>query len=145
MVKHLYRIDPELAKRFTDQAEKHPVSIIRFVAPNDVPLDIHFLQANDPASAAYVSKRIDFDNFLFEEIINLPNVTVFQDHKVLAVKTDTESATVITDLGTFTAKIVLGADDAQPIVNKKLTSTKIDRKHYMPRVRQYFEGVDNYQ
>jgi len=116
VIKQLYRIDPELAKRFTVQAEKHPVSIIRFVAPNDVPLVIHFLQAKDPASAAYVSKRIDFDNFLFEEIINLPNVTVFQDHKVLDVKTETESATVVTDQGTFTAKIVLSAYSAKSIV-----------------------------
>ena len=145
VIKQLHRIDVDLALRFNDVAEKHPLSTIRFVAPNDVPLDIDFLNPSDPESAAYVSKRIDFDNFLFEEVQNLTTVKIFQNYKVLDVQTNSESAIVTADKGVFNGKVVLGADGAQSIVNKKLTSTKIDRKHYMAGVRQYYEGVDNYQ
>jgi len=145
VIKQLHRIDVDLALRFNDVAEKHPLSTIRFVAPNDVPLDIDFLNPSDPESAAYVSKRIDFDNFLFEEVQNLTTVKIFQNYKVLDVQTNSESAIVTTDKGVFHGKVVLGADGAQSIVNKKLTSTKIDRKHYMAGVQQYYEGVDNYQ
>ena len=41
----------------------------------------------------------------------------------------------------FESRLVIGCDGAQSMVNKKLTNTRVDLKHYSGAVRAYFKNV----
>ena len=41
--------------------------------------------------------------------------------------------------------LVIGADGAHSIVNKKLCGIKVERKHYSAGIRAYFQGVTDFQ
>ena len=65
----LNRLDPAIMQRFNEESTQIDVWGIRFVAPNMKELDIPFKPnyVKDVKSApGYVSKRMDFDNFLIK-------------------------------------------------------------------------------
>ncbi len=141
VVNQLYWIDEALAERFNAKKEKHPVNTIRIVAPNENHLDLSFINPKNPRSAAYVSTRMEFDNFLFSEVQKTNRIDIYQGTTVKDAEQSESSITVHTDKGSFKGKIALGAGGAHSVLNRKLSSNKLDRKHHLAGVRQYFEGV----
>ncbi|WPP49245.1 NAD(P)/FAD-dependent oxidoreductase [Catalinimonas niigatensis] len=142
VINQLKLIDVSLSQGFLQSVRKKDVNSIRFVAPNYKHLDFHFTNPNHPASAGYIAKRLDFDNFLFNQIKGLGDITIFEDHQVEQLENLENEVLVRTDKRRFSASIVVGADGAQSVVNRQLTNNKVDRDHYCAGVRQYFEGID---
>lgn len=145
VVNQLGYMDSELLERFRAKTEKHQVNTIRFVAPNDKNLDINFTVPTNPTTEAYVATRLEFDNFLFEEVKAKKTIDIFENHTVTEATIHNDFISVTTDKGEFRGKIGLGAGGAHSVLNKKLSNNKIDRKHYLAGVRQYYEGVDNFE
>jgi geranylgeranyl reductase family protein len=89
----------------------------------------------------WVVKRMDFDNFLFEQICDLPDVTIFQDTKVEGITDCEEFISLETNSCTFQCKLVIGADGANSVVARKLAGYEPDRNHHSAAVRAYFTNI----
>lgn len=143
VINQLKLIDVNLSRRFLQSVRKKDVNRMRFVAPNGKPLDFHFTNPKHPDAAGYIARRFDFDYFLFRQLEGLEDVTVFQEHKVTRLETSAEAVKVHTDKLSFSARLVVGADGANSVVNRQLARNKVERDHYCAGVRQYYEGVDD--
>jgi menaquinone-9 beta-reductase len=91
----------------------------------------------------FISARMHWDNFLFEQAAQLENVTCFLNHVVEEVKIDESTNGIVVKANnvTFKAKLVIGCDGAHSVVSKHLTGTKPDLKHYSGAVRGYYKNV----
>jgi len=97
------------------------------------------------ANLMYSMTKIDFDNFLFNQISKLPDLEIFTNHKVEALEILENNVVVKTDQQTFHTKTVIGADGAHSILNKRLTNNKLEKNHYSAGLRQYYENVSGFQ
>lgn len=145
VINQLKLIDNNLAlkfKKFTRKIDTHGVKII---APNYQNFDIPFYYKGKKR-VAYVSKRKDFDNFLFNELKIFPNIQIFENAKVINLKTTTNNA-VVSFVNNeqkslqFETKMIVGSDGAQSYVAKTLSKNKINYNHYSAGLRVYYENV----
>lgn len=144
VVNQLYRMDQSLGENFEYFAQKIDSHGVRFVAPNHSVLDINYQNPNHGKAAGYISKRLNFDHFLFQQIEIQSNVEIFQGEKVLDIKNTADRIELKTDQRQFTAQMIIGADGAHSIVNRKLGSIKLEKDHYCAGIRQYYEGVTGF-
>jgi geranylgeranyl reductase family protein len=134
--KVLKTIGTEYAKAFDDLAAKEKVFVSRIVSPDGHILDLKFPEPG------FICKRLIFDNFLFEQVLRLPNVTIFQESPVRDVSKDKNG--VLVSAGNDIAlrgKLVIGCDGANSIIRKTLSDTEIDPRHCSGAVRAYFKNV----
>ena len=141
VVNQLYKMDATLAEIFLKQKPKEASNGIRFFAPNHKSLDVSFTNQEYKEAAGFVMKRLDFDHFFVEQIKNLPNITVVENCNVTSLENKENQVTVKTTTSRFNATLIVGADGANSIVNRKLTNNQIDKKHHSAGLRQYFENV----
>lgn len=118
---------------------------VRFVAPNlkqlDIPAKANY-NINTTRPLAFLSKRVDFDHFLFTQVKSLPNVKVFEDFAVEDIQITDESVTVISkNSSTIKAKLIVGADGAHSVVAKKTGHYKVEPKHFCAGLRTYYKNV----
>ena len=144
VVNQLYRIDKQLSEKFESFADKIDSHGVRFFAPNGQKLDIDFINPKYDKAAGYISKRVDFDNFFFNQVKELPNVDVFENHTVKDISVTEEEVLVTTDQQELISKITVGADGAHSIVNKKLGEIMVEKNHYCAGLRQYYKGVTDF-
>jgi geranylgeranyl reductase family protein len=133
--KVLATIDGSLTKSLEDFTEKVNVNTCRLVAPNQKAFDLHFSQTG------FISRRIDWDNFLFEKASEQTNITFFLNHTVTDVTITSEGVTAVAGNTTFKGKIVIGCDGAHSVVNRKITGTRPDLNHHCGAVRAYYSNV----
>jgi geranylgeranyl reductase family protein len=134
--KVLATIDPSYAVAFENFNKKTVVNKCRIVAPNEKILDIKYPENG------YISKRMDFDNFLFGLTSGLPNLTVFENTMVKDVQVTDAYVTIYTNAELIIeAKIILGCDGANSVTNKKLTAVKTVLNHHSGAVRAYYSNV----
>ncbi|MGZ3903324.1 MAG: NAD(P)/FAD-dependent oxidoreductase [Bacteroidia bacterium] len=134
--KVLNTINPGLVKAFDDFPDKEKVNTIRIVAPNESFLDVKTKEFG------HISARLQFDNFLFDEVSRLSNVTVFQSTSVSDVIVYDDCVNTTFENGTILqSQLIIGCDGAQGMVAKKLTDTKLDPDHNSGAVRAYYKNV----
>jgi geranylgeranyl reductase family protein len=133
--KVLATISHEASKRLTDFPEKLHVNTCRLVAPNQKTFDLKFNETG------FISRRIDFDNFLFAEAASKQNISVFQEHYATDVSITPNGVTVTAGDKVFTGSIVIGCDGAHSIINRKITGTRPDPDHHCAAVRAYYRNV----
>lgn len=143
----LNRLDPQILQRF-HAAEQMQVGIwgIEFVAPNTlgfgVPFNMQYDKDEDKAPG-YVSKRIDFDNFLIEEVRRRDNID-FYDNTSIENYEKTETGFRVSDKsGNFQVecKILVVANGAQSAFTRHYAGLEKDPKHHAGAVRAYYKGV----
>lgn len=144
VVNQLYRMDQTLGEKFESFAQKIDSHGVRFVAPNHTSLEINYQNPHHGNAAGYISKRIDFDYFLFQEIEKQPNVKIFQAEKMLDISRSADGVEVKTDQRQISAPLIVGADGAHSVVNRKLGNIKVEKDHYCAGIRQYYEGVSGF-
>lgn len=133
----LRQINPELEKKLLAYPNKSHITTAKLYSPKFKSLEIGF------NLVGHCIKRLEFDNWLFEEALKNPTLQVYQQTKVSNVATDSKMATVTLNNGTIlTADIIIGCDGAHSIAAKKLAQFKVDKKHYSGAVRQYYSNVD---
>jgi menaquinone-9 beta-reductase len=136
IAKALNKMSPAFLDAFNDFQERMPINHIRLVSYNGVSA---CMPLPEPW---FVSKRFDFDNFLFEQASALPNVHFFTDEQITEVQsTETEVRVKTNRNRIFTAKLIIGCDGASSIVRRKLTTYKLDASHHCAAVRAYYSGV----
>lgn len=144
VTKQFHQISESLTEKLAQFAEKIPSNGVRFFSPKHQKMDIQLARPKDIFGGGFVSKRIDFDNFFFSETAKLPDVTVFQNEKIISVINEPDKIVLQSATKNFEAVIALGADGAHSILNKKLTDSKVEKDHYCAGVRQYFENVKDF-
>jgi geranylgeranyl reductase family protein len=141
VINQLYRIDTILSEDFKNFRSKKPSHGVRFYAPNGSHLDIDFVNKKHHEAAGYIAKRYDFDSFYFNKIKELEDIDIFQNHKILDVKLEPNSVYVTTEACDFNATLVIGADGANSIINRKLSKNTFDKRHHCAGLRQYYTNV----
>ncbi|MEL6867257.1 MAG: geranylgeranyl reductase family protein [Bacteroidota bacterium] len=144
VVNQLSRIDPELGAHFQQFREKKATSGIRFFAPNTQHLDIVFNNFKYPNAKGYIIKRLDFDDFLFQQVSRFSDIDIYQEHKVADIQRAEDHLLLHTKQRVFRAKVIVGADGAYSVVNKQLSDNTIDKEHYSAGLRQYYENVKGF-
>lgn len=141
VLNQLEKLDGNLKEKFLSNysALKAHVSGIKLIGTKGNATTIDLI---DPIRHhGWVVKRMDFDNFLFEQICDLPDVTIFQDTKVEGITDCEEFIRLETNSRTFQCKLVIGADGANSIVARKLAGYEPDRNHHSAAVRAYFTNI----
>ena len=134
--KVLNAINPKFADALKKFETKFAVNKCRIVAPNEKYVDLEF------SEWGFIATRMSWDNFLFEMACEQKEVSVFTGHEIKDVTIDADGVTVTAgNEKIFKGKVVIGCDGAHSVVNKKLTDTKVDLKHYSGAVRAYYKGV----
>ncbi|RFN58382.1 geranylgeranyl reductase family protein [Marixanthomonas ophiurae] len=141
VINQFYRMDNTIAEAFLKRNPKKVSNGVRFFAPNYKSLDIPFTNPKHKDAAGFVMKRLDFDSFFAEQIKGLSNIEFIENQKVKAIDTKEDSVFIETSLSTFQTKLIIGADGANSIVNRKLNNNKLNKKHHSGGLRQYFENV----
>ncbi|KAA3615751.1 MAG: geranylgeranyl reductase family protein [Calditrichaeota bacterium] len=143
----LNRIDPELVYQL-DSDDNNFLNCwgVQFVAPNGEALNIPF--DKDPTVQKYppgfISKRVNFDNFLFKQIdekyatklmgCEVKNIVTHNDKVEIQYLKDGQKKSLFTN-------IVIGAEGDRSIVAKKLAGHKMDPRYYAAGLRVYYENV----
>lgn len=142
----LHRLDPEMLRRF-DALPKHTgVWGIRFVAPNAKILDIPFgggLMPEAASSPGYVCRRLDFDNFLIEEVKHRDNILFLPETEIKHYE-KTETGYRLSDREQslrISCRLLLVADGAHSAFSRKNAGLDLDPAHHAGSVRAYFRNV----
>jgi len=133
--KVLATIDSALARSLEGFTEKVNVNSCRLVAPNQKAFDLRFSQTG------FISRRMDWDNFLFEKAAAQSNTTFFLNHTISDVTIASDGVTVVAGNTVFKGKLVIGCDGAHSVLNRKVTGTKPDPDHHCGAVRAYYRNV----
>ena len=141
----LNRIDPEIVKRL------EIIDIIKlnswgvtFVAPNRKNLEVGYRNSTTQKSKpiGYVSKRMDFDNFLVEEIKRCPHVNFIEGVNINSYVLESDGY-LISDDNDFKVKadILIVANGAHSTFSKKVANIVMEPKHNAAGVRAYYKNV----
>ena len=140
------RLDPEMLNRFNELPFHTDVWGIDFVVPNGKALSIPFqpTYVRDKKNApGYVCKRMDFDNFLIEEVKKRDNIQFFDNTSIDHFERSENGWKVSSKDGAFEvdAKILIDASGAHSTFSRKIAGLEKDNAHHAGAVRAYYKGV----
>ena len=143
----LSRLDPEILDRF-DQSKDIQLDVwgIRFVAPNRRNLDIPFrgeIKMDHEKAPGYVSKRIDFDHFLVEEVKRRDNIDLHLNTDIATYERTEKGYQIKSKDGTFEreCRLLILANGANSQFTRHHAGLKKDNKHHAAALRAYYKGV----
>ncbi|MCP9237809.1 NAD(P)/FAD-dependent oxidoreductase [Lewinella sp. JB7] len=144
----LNRLDPAIMDRFRQRFTPADVWGIRFYPPSkkliELPFKVGYRRVPDEAPG-YVSKRIDFDTFLIEEVRRRDDIDLRLRTEVLATDRDETGYTVRTKTGEeWTCSLLIDASGAHSKFSRGEAGQQIDKNHYAAAVRGYFRGVTGF-
>ncbi len=145
VVNQLYKLNREIGDSFLRTTRKHQAKGIRFYAPNGNPLDISFQQKQSKPKGGFVMERFNFDHFIMEQVRAEANCRILEGQKISGITVLPDAVELGTPAYAIRAKMALGADGANSILNRTLVPAKIDRNHHSGGLRQYFENVRGMQ
>jgi len=137
------RLPDGIYERFIRDIDKVPSHGIRFTAPNYHSVDIPFMQdmSQETEPPGYVCRRNDFDNFLFQQVRNYPDIDIYEGERIHEVHSGQKGILVKTTSHQFDGQVIAGADGVHSATRKWLTSGTAGRQHFCVGIRAYYEGV----
>lgn len=134
-IKNLHKIGEEYATAFRQHA---PALITRSTALYYKSRQISFNWVGE----AYTCARLDFDNFLFSQVVATTNTNVHAATSIASVARGADGYTLTAkDGSTFSCRMLIGADGAQSVTAKALAKRTIDRDNHVGSVRAYYFGI----
>lgn len=142
----LKRLDPEILKRFRDLPVQSDVWGIDFIVPNGKVLNIPFKPGyvrDEKNAPGYICKRMDFDNFLIEEVKKRDNIRFFEGISIENYKRSEAGWKIGNKDGSFEvdAQLLIVADGAQSSFSRQVAGLEKDNAHHAGAVRAYFKNV----
>ncbi|MCS7074415.1 MAG: geranylgeranyl reductase family protein [Bacteroidia bacterium] len=147
VVEVIKKLDPTIIQQLAIKTEIQVGSWgVTFVAPNEKALRVPFKKEFDSATElppGFISKRIDFDNFLVELLKKEPLITLKEGCELTKIERTNNGLHLEFQGGLFQldTPLLIGADGAYSIVTKQLANIKMEPAHYCAGVRAYFSGV----
>ena len=147
VLSELRRIDAALPARLAAEPAQLPSWGIDFYAPNGRRLAVPFKPNYNPATdraAGHISKRIDFDNFLIEEVRRRPEIDFRENTDVTAHEQLPDGRWRL--LGPdkqeiATADLLLVANGAQSNFARVVGGHVLEPAHHCAGLRAYYRGV----
>jgi geranylgeranyl reductase family protein len=143
VISTLKSLSPSLYQRFQAFPDKIGSFGIRFIAPNGKHLDVPFkspkVKLAEPPG--FISKRMDFDNFLVSEVKALPNVMLHEETTVESVQVTHRAVLVKTNRSSVSASLLIGADGANGVTTRTLATFKPENAHFCAGLRAYYKNV----
>jgi menaquinone-9 beta-reductase len=150
VVEVLNLLDPSLVKKLYSDPSLFLGSYgVKFAAPNanfvDIPFKIDISQLKH--APGFISKRIHFDNFLFEQI-DRQYATIIEEASITEINYTDKGLNVVYDRAgekkTASCKLLVGAEGDRSIVARKLAHHSMEPEHYCAGLRAYYKGVTNF-
>ncbi|MEM6397222.1 MAG: geranylgeranyl reductase family protein [Bacteroidota bacterium] len=145
----LDRLDPAIMQRFRDRYAPTDVWGIRFYPPNgkliELPFQVNYERIYNRAPG-YVSKRMDFDHFLIEEVGRRTEIELLTGVAISKYER-TERGYQIEDINgkhIFDCRLLLMADGAHSRFARDVGKMTKDHHHHAGAVRQYYRGVTGF-
>ena len=142
----LNRLDPGIMQRFHAQPIQTDVWGVRFVPPNRKALDIPFKAGyvrNEKMAPGYVCKRLEFDNFLVEEVRKLENVQLLLETSIDEYERTATGFTLRSksqDLE-ISCRLLIDASGAHSNFSRHHAGLEKDPKHHAAAIRAYYRNV----
>lgn len=142
----LNRLDPQILPRFDAQAQQTDVWGLTFVSPNGKVIKLPFKQNSNKhrdAAPGYVSKRLEFDNFLIEEVKRRSNINLFLETAIAKIERSQNGYWLEDEKGMFqvACKILIDASGAHSSFSRKEAGLEKDLNHHAGAVRAYYKNV----
>jgi geranylgeranyl reductase family protein len=146
MLTTLNKVHPEAVREFAAQTNLAGRSNgMTFVAPNGKQVNIAFPKSKTELPVGVISKRLDFDNFLFQLTTRHPEAEIWQEATVKeAGRENGEVKLQIQhqgELRTVRTPLVIAADGSRSAVKKKLMGEDMEDRHFSGGIRAYYQGV----
>ena len=145
----LDRMDPEIMNRF--RAKYRPTSVwgIRFTSPQRKVVDLPFrpdYQKDHGIAPGYVSKRIDFDNFLVEEVRRREDIDLQLETEITEFERTAEGWTVrARDGRSWDCKLLIDGMGAHSKFSRHEAGQEVDKSHHAAAIRTYYRGVTGFK
>ena len=143
----LGRIDPSIIERFeADEVLQKDVWGIRVFSPNNKQIDIPYrplYNAQKDEKQGFVSKRIDFDNFLVEEVRKRGNIDFYENTSADVYEKTEGGYRISNKKKTFgaEARILILSNGAHSNFSRHQAGLEKDPKHHAGAVRAYYKNV----
>ncbi len=146
VVEVLRKIDPELATQLALEPTQVGSWGVNFVAPNGKSLRVPFKTKMDKltdTAPGFISKRVDFDNFLLQITLKYPSVSYIPAVKLERFEANAAGYTASTKNGDFKidTNLLIAADGAHSAFARHHGGIKMEPKHYCAGIRAYYQGV----
>lgn len=145
----LNRLDPAIMDRFRKQFKPIDVWGIRFYPPSkkliELPFKVGYERVPD-AAPGYVSKRLDFDMFLIEEVRRRENIELHLNTEISKWEKTAEGYHIATKDGSksWDCRLLIDGMGAHSRFSRKEAKQEVDHDHHAAAVRAYYEGVTGF-
>jgi geranylgeranyl reductase family protein len=146
----LNRIDPAIATRLKEASFKVNSWGVTFVSPGRHSLDVGYRpdynsnnEGHKETPIGYVAKRMDFDNFLVDEIKRRKEITLHEKVTVDKYELQDDGYLVSGNNGAFQvkAKLLIIANGAHSSFTKEVAGITMEPNHYVAGIRAYYKNV----
>lgn len=144
----LNELDKDLLFRLSKQAFLLHSHGIRIVAPNYKYLDLPFYEDSnlDPSlPPGFIGKRIDFDNFLVDEIKRKKEIELLEETEIIEYQKLENGILLQTNIGeSIEARVVIFANGATSRFMKEPGGIIKTKKYTMTGLKTYYKGVNGF-
>ncbi|WPQ64306.1 geranylgeranyl reductase family protein [Chitinophaga sancti] len=146
----LNRIDPAIATRLKEAEFKVNSWGVTFVSPGRHSLDVGYRpdynsqnEGHKETPIGYVCKRMDFDNFLVDEIKRRKEISLYENVNVDKYELLEDGYLVSGNKGGFQvkAKLLIIANGAHSSFTKEVAGITMEPNHYVAGIRAYYKNV----
>lgn len=147
----LRRIDPEIVKRLETAEFKLNSWGVSFIAPNRRRIDVGYRPDFDKDNTAlkdkpvgYVCKRMDFDNFLIEELKRCQHVQIIEGVDIKNYRLEADGYFISDTKGfELKAQLLIIANGAHSAFSKEVAGIKMEPEHFYAGLRAYYKNVSH--
>ncbi len=148
VVSILKKLNPKLVNQLSSSSSSSihvPSYGVKFFAPNLKHIRIPF-KKDYPAvgnAPGFISKRMDFDNFLVEEVKKQPLIRFIENTSLKYFKKVNDEWLVGLNENEilFSTKLLIVADGAHSSFAREFGGIEVEHEHYCAGIRAYYKGV----
>jgi geranylgeranyl reductase family protein len=140
VINQLSLVSDRLADEFLKFSKKLPSYEALLFSPDFSRIRIPYLMKNEN-KPIYTCRRVDFDNLLFRQLKQYPNINVFENCKIGSIEFSETNAMLTANGVEFEGSIVVGANGANSMLARQLGLNRIGREHQAVGLTAYYIGV----
>jgi menaquinone-9 beta-reductase len=144
VINTLKKLDPAIVDELAAEPSQIGSWGVKFIAPNLKELRVPFKKNFDKNSRppGFISKRIDFDNFLIGQVKKHSSITLLQEKQAEKYeRTDKGFKIFFKDQSELSCRLLISADGAQSAFARTFGNIKLEHQHYSAGIRAYYKGV----
>ncbi len=140
----LKQMGPGLFSRFANSDIKLIGTGVHFFGPEHQRVTVKAeTMVSDNMTEVALCRRIDFDNFLYEEIKNNQLIEIIQNKSVTDLNKNSEGIDIIcSDATVLRTKLLILAAGSNHALVHKLNGKRQSKKHQAAGIRAYFENIE---